>query len=99
MAYAQICDAPAERPADLDTMLYHARYERLFPGEGGLDLAALLRALPRDLPLTVEVPTQKLAATVPARDRAARARAGLLKLLDELAASDARERRERRSPG
>jgi sugar phosphate isomerase/epimerase len=91
MAYAQICDAPAERPADLQAMLYHARFERLFPGEGGLDLAGLLRALPRDLPLAVEVPTQELAKTVPARDRAARARVGLLKLLDGLAASDAKQ--------
>ena len=89
LGYAQICDAPAERPADLDTMLYHARYERMFPGEGELDLAGLLRALPRDLPLAVEVPTQKLA---PARERAVRALAGLRALLDDLAAFDATQR-------
>lgn len=91
LAYAQICDAPAEHPKDLETMLFHARYERLFPGEGGLDLAGLLRALPCELPLFVEVQTQELAKSVHARDRAARALAGLRKVLDALAESDARE--------
>jgi hypothetical protein len=35
------------RPADFDTMIFQARGERAFPGEGGIDLASMLRALPR----------------------------------------------------
>ncbi|MEI5997042.1 sugar phosphate isomerase/epimerase [Paraburkholderia bengalensis] len=70
--YVQFCDAPTERPTDLDTLLYQARCERMIPGEGGLDLAGLLRALPDHLPVSVEVPTQRWAETTRAVDRARR---------------------------
>jgi sugar phosphate isomerase/epimerase len=89
LSYAQICDAPAERPKDLDGMLFQARYERLFPGEGGLDLLGLVRALPRDLPLSLEIPRTELAKTVSAEERARRAMAGMQALLERLAAVDA----------
>lgn len=70
--YVQLCDAPAERPQDLATLLLQARAERLMPGDGGLDLAGLLRALPADLPISLEVPMQTLAATVPVLERSRR---------------------------
>ena len=72
--YAQICDAPAQRPRDLDEMLHQARAERLLPGDGGLDLAGIFAALPRDLPVSVEIPMQSQANSVPAVERARRAR-------------------------
>jgi sugar phosphate isomerase/epimerase len=82
--YMQLCDAPAERPADTAGVLFQARAERMFPGEGGLDLLGLLRALPRDIPISLEIPTAKLAETVGALERASRAlqatKALLLKL-------------------
>jgi sugar phosphate isomerase/epimerase len=85
LRYAQLCDAPAERPRDLETLLLQARAERLMPGDGGLDLLGILRALPRDIPLSLEVPMKTLAQTVPAVERSrrilAKARA-LLKQLD-----------------
>ena len=68
--YMQICDAPAEQPANVEAMIHCARFERLFPGEGGLDLSAMLRALPSDLPISVEVPREILARTVGAEQRA-----------------------------
>jgi sugar phosphate isomerase/epimerase len=70
--YVQFCDAPAERPTDLDTLLFQARCERMIPGEGGLDLGGILRALPEHLPVSVEVPTQHWAKTTRAVDRARR---------------------------
>lgn len=73
--YAQLCDAPAERPHDVPTLLRQARAERLMPGDGGLDLVGILRALPATLPLALEVPMQTLAKTVPAVERAKRIRA------------------------
>lgn len=73
--YAQLCDAPAQRPRDLQTLLHQARAERLMPGDGGLDLAGILRALPSTLPLAVEIPLRTLAKTVPAVERARRIRA------------------------
>ena len=72
LRYAQLCDAPAERPVDVQGLLLQARAERLMPGDGGLDLLGILRALPRDIPLSVEVPMQTLARTVPALERARR---------------------------
>ena len=68
LAYAQFCDAPAERPTDLDGLLHQARAERLPPGTGGLDLRGILAALPPDTPLSLEIPMQSRALT--ALDRA-----------------------------
>ncbi len=70
--YVQLCDAPAARPADLATLLLQARAERLMPGDGGLDLKALLRALPPHIPISLEVPMQALSTTVPVLERSRR---------------------------
>ncbi len=56
LRYLQLCDAPAERPRDMAVVLAQARTARLMPGDGGLDLAALLRAAPPGLPISLEVP-------------------------------------------
>ena len=71
--YWQMCDAPAERPATTDAMIHAARHERLFPGEGGIDLVALARAMPADITISLEVPTAGLAKTMDAKARAQRA--------------------------
>ena len=52
--YLQICDAPAERPADFGALLDEALNGRLCPGEGSLPIAELLRAVPA-VPLSFEV--------------------------------------------
>ena len=54
-------------------MIHAARRERMFPGEGGIDLVLLARAMPADITISIEVPTDELARTVNARDRAQRA--------------------------
>lgn len=56
LRYLQFCDARAERPADINELIRQARGDRLWPGEGGLDLRGLLGALPDGLPLSLEVP-------------------------------------------
>jgi sugar phosphate isomerase/epimerase len=71
--YWQLCDGPAEQPASTEEMMLAARTERMFPGEGGIDLVALARAMPRDIPVSIEVPTLELAKTMDARARAQRA--------------------------
>jgi sugar phosphate isomerase/epimerase len=71
--YWQLCDAPAERPATTEGLLHTARAERMFPGEGGLDLIPLVRAMPADIPISLEVPTLTLAKTMDAEARARRA--------------------------
>ncbi len=69
LRYMQLCDAPAERPRDTPTLLQQARAERLMPGDGGLDLAGMLRAVPADVPLSLEIPMQALARSMPAIPR------------------------------
>jgi len=71
--YWQLCDGPAERPATTEELMLAARTERMFPGEGGIDLVALARAMPGDIPVSIEVPTLELAKTMDARARAQRA--------------------------
>ncbi|TFV58915.1 sugar phosphate isomerase/epimerase [Mycobacterium sp. PS03-16] len=66
--YVQLCDAPAEQPADRDALVYQSRSARQLPGQGGLDLDAMLHALPADLPVSVEAPI--VAPGVPALERA-----------------------------
>lgn len=68
LAYLQFCDAPAERPQDLERLLLQGRAERLPPGAGGLDLRGILAAVPADAPLSLEVPMNALRQ--PALERA-----------------------------
>lgn len=69
MDYMQLCDGYAERPANEAELLRQAREDRLPPGTGGIDLAGLLRALPPDLPISIECPL-KDAARMSALERA-----------------------------
>jgi sugar phosphate isomerase/epimerase len=59
LRYTQLCDARPERPAHMQEIIRQARSDRLFPGEGGLDLHGLLAALPAGLPLSLEVPVSR----------------------------------------
>jgi sugar phosphate isomerase/epimerase len=86
LRYMQICDAPAARPTTLEGLLRQARAERLLPGEGGLDLRGILRALPGDVPISIEIPQRELARTMPPVERARRALAATKWLLEDVIA-------------
>ncbi|MDX5434340.1 MAG: sugar phosphate isomerase/epimerase [Halomonas sp.] len=60
MHYAQLCDVAGPIPASMEEILHEARQQRRFPGDGDIDLPALLAALPDRLPLSLEVPTEGL---------------------------------------
>ena len=79
LRYLQFCDARAEAPADMQEMIRQARGDRLFPGEGGLDLRGLLDALPADLPISLEIP---YARPMPAAERLRRALQATKAMLD-----------------
>jgi len=81
--YVQLCDAPATWSAERDALLHAATHERLFPGEGAIDLVGLLRALPRGIPVALEIPTATLARTMPAADRLRSAVAATRRVLAE----------------
>ena len=56
--YAQICDGAVPGPTTPEGLIHDARCERLLPGEGGFDLRALFAALPADLPVSIEIPSE-----------------------------------------
>jgi sugar phosphate isomerase/epimerase len=56
--YLQLCDIAGPIPA-MDEILREARSDRLFPGEGEIDLVALLRRLPA-IPVSLEIPADRL---------------------------------------
>jgi sugar phosphate isomerase/epimerase len=62
LPYAQFCDAPAERPDpnDFAAVITDAIDLRLQAGAGCLPLADLLRALPVDIPLAIELRSKAL---------------------------------------
>ena len=53
--YAQICDAVGGLNFTIEQMIHTARCERLLPGDGTIDVQGLFKALPADLPVSVEV--------------------------------------------
>ena len=57
---AQVCDAPFEAPTTAEGLIYAARNERRFLGEGGLDVRAILACLPADIPYSLEIPMTRL---------------------------------------
>ena len=54
--FVHICDAPHEWPHTRPGAIHTARDERLFPGEGGIDLRGILAHLPQDIPYALEIP-------------------------------------------
>jgi sugar phosphate isomerase/epimerase len=62
--FAQVCDAPAQAPATTEGLIHAARNERMFLGDGGLDVRGILDALPPDIPLSLEIPMTTLALTL-----------------------------------
>jgi len=79
LEYAQLCDATLAIPSE-DRMREEPS-DRLLPGQGGLPLVELLRALPADLPLAVEAPVKQM-EFLPASERAWMAMEGLLSILE-----------------
>jgi sugar phosphate isomerase/epimerase len=53
--FAQICDAPGVIPTDRDEMVRVLREARLYLGEGGIDVAEILRHIP-PVPYSIELP-------------------------------------------
>jgi sugar phosphate isomerase/epimerase len=80
--YAQLCDAPAAIP-DRERM-FKEPGDRLLPGDGGLPLVDLIRALPADLPIGIEAPVKAL-EHLPPEERATRALAGMRRVLEAAA--------------
>jgi hypothetical protein len=57
-------------PATNEDLIHTARFERLVPGEGGIDVHGILDALPAGLPYALEIPRATLVAQVGAKEHA-----------------------------
>jgi sugar phosphate isomerase/epimerase len=82
--YAQICDAPAAVPPTVEGLIHTARCERLLPGDGGIDLAGIFSLLPRELPISVEIPHDREVAAIGAEEWARRAHAASKRVLEKI---------------
>jgi sugar phosphate isomerase/epimerase len=85
VGYLQLCDIAGPIPA-MDEILNEARGNRLFPGEGEIDLARLLERLP-GIPVSLEVPADRLRDA--GLDAASRARMAMEATRSLLAHGDA----------
>lgn len=89
LSYAQLCDAPADIPATNDGLIQTARCARLLPGDGGIDLVRLVRALPEDLPFSLEIPNAEWLAGIGPEEWARRALAATRRIVARAAAPTA----------
>jgi sugar phosphate isomerase/epimerase len=56
LGYIQLCDGPLDAPVGHDLLIQEARTSRLPPGEGQFPLVSLVRAMPTQCVISVEVP-------------------------------------------
>jgi sugar phosphate isomerase/epimerase len=57
-------------PTTTAELIHTARFERLFPGEGGIDMHGILAALPAGIPYALEIPRATMVAQVGAKEHA-----------------------------
>lgn len=91
--YMQIADAGGPTPKTTEGLIFTAREDRLMPGEGEIDLRSILRHLPPGIPVAVEIPNSRLAATMSDEDRARMAFQATRRLLDEISVPAHMDRR------
>lgn len=53
--FAQISDAPADYSTEREDLIRIGRAERLYLGEGGIDIGSIIQCLP-EVPLSIEIP-------------------------------------------
>jgi sugar phosphate isomerase/epimerase len=56
--FLHLCDAPSEIPSSNEEMTKIIREERLYIGEGGIDITSLINSLP-EVPCSIELPNAK----------------------------------------
>jgi sugar phosphate isomerase/epimerase len=84
--FVQVCDAPGEYSNQKDELIRIGRGARLYLGEGGIDIAAMLRHLP-NVPLSVEIPHIERQAELGAEEHARRSLETARRYLDATSAT------------
>ena len=54
--FAHLCDGPAEIPETNEGLIRTGRDERLYCGEGGIDIASIIKKIPRQVVYSLELP-------------------------------------------
>lgn len=62
LPFLHLCDGPLRGKKDMGGRLFEARAERLPPGKGELPLAELIKRMPSNIPISLEVPMEHMAA-------------------------------------
>jgi sugar phosphate isomerase/epimerase len=66
----QLCDAGAVAPVGREALVHEARFARLPPGEGALDIAAVWNVVPPGVKVSIEAPFGDDRANLPFAERA-----------------------------
>lgn len=64
LRFAHVCDAAKEVPPTMEGIIRTARDERLFPGEGGIDVRGILAHMPQNIPYALEIPRVTLTKAI-----------------------------------
>jgi sugar phosphate isomerase/epimerase len=62
LPFMHVCDAPVQESYTTEELLHAGRAERLPPGEGAIDIRAILGHAPQGIPLALEVPMTAMTA-------------------------------------
>ena len=62
LPFVHVADASAEKPTTTERLIFTARAERPPPGEGGIDIPAIVSRMPAGIPVALEVPMDALDA-------------------------------------
>jgi sugar phosphate isomerase/epimerase len=81
LPFVHVSDAPVQESYTTEELLHAARVERLPPGEGGIDIKAILSHMPRGIPMALEVPMTSRSAVEGAEAIALRVRQAAERLL------------------
>lgn len=81
--YVHICDAVADVPETREGRQRIAREQRLFPGEGAIDVAGIVKHLPPDIVYALEVPNPERVNALGAEEYARRCLAASRDYLQE----------------
>jgi sugar phosphate isomerase/epimerase len=94
LPFLHLADAPAEVPATAEALIHTARSERLPPGEGGIDIPAIVRRMPAGIPIALEVPMDSLSREIGPEGVARRVRKSAARLLHDVESGREEFRRE-----
>jgi sugar phosphate isomerase/epimerase len=81
LPFVHVSDAPVQDTYTTEELLHAGRAERLPPGEGEIDIKAILHHLPKGIPLALEVPMLAMTAAEGAEMVALRVRQAAERLL------------------